>query len=95
VAEQGDKDMAKLYLDRVSPVPKGRRVYFDWPAGLGLDGIARCFDAVLPKTRADAFAWPPLRVLAGFHRQWRDWKWAGGPSSDLKTRWRSQCCLLS
>jgi hypothetical protein len=43
----GDADFAKLVLERISPVPKGRRVSFAWPVGLDAEGIGTAFDAVL------------------------------------------------
>jgi hypothetical protein len=47
LAKQGDLVAAKLILDRVARVPKGRRVSFAWPDGVGLDAIGLAFDSVL------------------------------------------------
>jgi hypothetical protein len=43
----GDLTAAGMVLARVWPVPKGRRVAFDWPHGLDVAGIGVAFDAVL------------------------------------------------
>jgi hypothetical protein len=43
----GDLTAAGMVLARVWPVPKGRRVTFDWPHGLDVAGIGVAFDAIL------------------------------------------------
>ena len=46
-ALDGSLDAAALILRYITPTPKGRRLSFEWPTGLGIAGISAAFDAVM------------------------------------------------
>jgi hypothetical protein len=52
--EDSDMVACRMVLDRLSPIPRGRRLAFNMPTGLGLAGLAVAYDAVLAAIGAGA-----------------------------------------
>jgi hypothetical protein len=53
-ALKGDLTAAGMVLARLYPPPKGRRLHFDMPVGLGLGGIAVAFDSLISAVASGA-----------------------------------------
>jgi Family of unknown function (DUF5681) len=63
-ALDGNLQAAALILSRVKPVPKGRRLSFSMPTGLGLAGIATAFDAIMAAVGQGAITTDEAAALA-------------------------------
>jgi hypothetical protein len=46
-AKSGNVLAAELLLSRLAPIPKQRRVAFNWPTNLSAEGIGVAFDAIM------------------------------------------------
>jgi hypothetical protein len=63
-AMEGDMVACRLVLERLIPAPKGRRLQFNMPTGLGLSGIAVAFDAIMAAVGQGAITTDEATALA-------------------------------